>query len=338
MVDRRKNLDWRGEIMNISDAARANNLSPEVIRASAKQSADELLAMFELPYKVDRDLNKELLKAVSNAIQNIDLDSDQTAGTKKYVEKLRTAQAALLQNRLSWAEWVSLSKAAPTKSSLPFAEPVQIIAGDFEKHPGLHSDIRNFSVEAFELAADSIEAFQTMKKQKGMLDFVDQEHRLFKLLDHPHVKAALADELQVLFVDEFQDTSPIQLALFMKLAALANQVIWVGDIKQAIYGFRGSDPKLMQAVLHGVTEGGGTTDVLKVSWRSGRRWLVTLTRYSCRHSPTHWQRSRWRSNLSELSSMKRLLCLAGIYRVVRSKSVPMIWHTVFKGLWIAATR
>jgi ATP-dependent exoDNAse (exonuclease V) beta subunit len=87
-------------------------------------------------------------------------------------------------------------------------------------------------------------------------------------LDHPHVKATLSDELQVLFVDEFQDTSPIQLALFMKLAALADKVIWVGDVKQAIYGFRGSDPELMQAVLRGVVDGGGVTDVLPNSWRS----------------------------------------------------------------------
>ena len=50
-------------------------------------------------------------------------------------------------------------------------------------------------------------------------------------------------------VDEFQDTSPIQLALFLKLAALRHEVVWVGDIKQAIYGFRGSDTALMRAVI-----------------------------------------------------------------------------------------
>ena len=101
-----------------------------------------------------------------------------------------------------------------------------------------------------------------------MLDFVDQERRIFDLLDDEHVRATLADELEVLFVDEFQDTSPIQLALFMKLAVLADRVIWVGDIKQAIYGFRGSDPDLMQSVLDAVEAGGGATDVLEYSWRS----------------------------------------------------------------------
>jgi ATP-dependent exoDNAse (exonuclease V) beta subunit len=69
-------------------------------------------------------------------------------------------------------------------------------------------------------------------------------------------------------VDEFQDTSPIQLALFLKLARFANRVYWVGDIKQAIYGFRGSDTELMQAILKALPDLGGAKQVLPFSWRS----------------------------------------------------------------------
>ncbi len=267
-IDDNYQPDWRGEVMNVASAARANNMSPEQVRSWAKTSTDDLLDMFMPPYSPDRDLNQELLKSITHAIENIDTDEDTTKGTENYLNKLRDARAALGQDRLQWSEWVSLSKKGPTKKSVYLAEPVQIIAGDFEKHPLLHSDIREFCAEVFALAADSIEAYQQLKAQQGMLDFVDQEQRLYELLDHPHVAETLADELQVLFVDEFQDTSPIQMALFMKLAALADQVVWVGDIKQAIYGFRGSDPELMQAVLRGVTAGGGTTDILKYSWRS----------------------------------------------------------------------
>nr|MBP6724812.1 UvrD-helicase domain-containing protein [Halioglobus sp.] len=67
---------------------------------------------------------------------------------------------------------------------------------------------------------------------------------------------------------EFQDTSPIQLALFLKLSRLAEQVIWVGDIKQSIYGFRGSDPTLMAAVVQRVTADGNEPEILEKSWRS----------------------------------------------------------------------
>ncbi|MBK6511879.1 MAG: hypothetical protein IPG06_22225 [Haliea sp.] len=45
------------------------------------------------------------------------------------------------------------------------------------------------------------------------------------MLDHPPCQATLREELQLLMVDEFRDTSPIQLALFLKLA-----VGWAGDL------------------------------------------------------------------------------------------------------------
>lgn len=269
MVDRGTlQLTWRKEVMNVASAARANNMSPAELRSWAKASADELLGMFPEPYPTSRNLSAELLGAVNQALKKVDTEADTTKTTREFLRLLTGVQAGLTQHRLQWLEWVRLSKAKAATKSRAFAEPVQQIAGDFEKHPELHADIRKFCVEVFDLAASSIEAYQRIKEEQGMLDFVDQEHRMYRLLDHPYVKATLEDELQVLFVDEFQDTSPIQLALFMKLSALADQVIWVGDVKQAIYGFRGSDPELMQAVLRGVTDGGGKTDVLEHSWRS----------------------------------------------------------------------
>src|SRR6202035_496299 len=64
----------------------------------------------------------------------------------------------------------------------------------------------------------------------------------------------IREEFDLLVVDEFQDTNPIQLALFIGLAALVKRcAVWVGDVKQAIYGFRGSDPDLIDAVLDNVT-------------------------------------------------------------------------------------
>lgn len=83
-----------------------------------------------------------------------------------------------------------------------------------------------------------------------MLDFVDLEQRTLALLEQPEVANIIKEEFDLLVVDEFQDTNPIQLALFFRLAELVkNGAVWVGDAKQAIYGFRGSDPALMDAVI-----------------------------------------------------------------------------------------
>src|SRR5690606_2326367 len=59
----------------------------------------------------------------------------------------------------------------------------------------------------------------------------------------------LSREIRCVFVDEFQDTSPLQLAIFLKLAEIAERSVWVGDRKQAIFGFRGTDPSLMSAAV-----------------------------------------------------------------------------------------
>ena len=77
-------------------------------------------------------------------------------------------------------------------------------------------------------------------------------------------------------MDEFQDTNPMQLALFLKLAALANRVIFVGDVKQAVYEFRGCDPMLVFATLEGLAAGNAERDVLRRNWRSQANLLHYL--------------------------------------------------------------
>jgi ATP-dependent helicase/nuclease subunit A len=266
ILDQDHQLNWRGEVKRIADAARANNQSAADIRQLGKASADELLAHF--PKATTRDLDRLLLNAIEHAMAGIDTNADSTKVTRDYVSLITGIRAGLYKQRATWPEWIGLSKKMPGKNSKMFAEPIADIAIDFDKHPALHQDIRLFAEQAFAIAADSLTTYQQMKSQKGLIDFVDQEQRLYQLLDHPTVQDTLREELQLLMVDEFQDTSPIQLALFLKLSQLAAQVIWVGDIKQSIYGFRGSDPTLMTAVVQRVMAQGNAPEILEQSWRS----------------------------------------------------------------------
>ena len=238
---------WRGQIAAIVNAARANDCDPSVLPSFAQTSSDELLSHFREPSK--RDLDADLQKALVQALDEIRQITDSTQATKGYIQLLRKAVKLSADNNLPWPDWIALSKKLPGAKCKMAAEPVQIIASDYEVHPRLQSDIRDYTALLFEVAAGCLATYQEVKQRQGLIDFVDQELLVFRLLDHPTVKETLAEELQLLMVDEFQDTSPIQLALFSRLAALADKVIWVGDIKQAIYGFRGSDPELMQAVF-----------------------------------------------------------------------------------------
>lgn len=266
LADRLSIDDWRGVVKDITEKARSNGQVDTQISDLGLESANSLLEHF--PPTTNRDLDDELRSAIQSFLEQVEKIDDSTKGTKSYIDLLKTQLSLLKQNRLPWSAWYKLVTQKPTKKSMDVSENIRLIASDVEMHPRLHSDIRNFSEQIFAMAAQAMRVYQDFKQKRGLLDFTDQEQLLYQVIDCDSVQAILHDELDLLLVDEFQDTSPIQLALFLRLTKFATKVIWVGDIKQAIYGFRGSDPELMLAILNYLEENGGTIEILEKSWRS----------------------------------------------------------------------
>ncbi|MFO7987647.1 MAG: UvrD-helicase domain-containing protein [Desulfatiglandaceae bacterium] len=85
--------------------------------------------------------------------------------------------------------------------------------------------------------------YQTRLKALGMLDFDDLEVETLRLFrDHPAVAQKYSEKYRWIFVDEYQDTHPIQVELLKKLIRTdKNRICVIGDPDQAIYGFRGAD-------------------------------------------------------------------------------------------------
>lgn len=267
--------DWRSEVRKCVDLTRANDIGSSTLAPTANENCESLLAFFPSPFAADIDLDGRLLAAIEKCQKQIIGNGDESKGTAKYLQLLEENIDRVRNRSLPWSMWAKLSKASPTRRSQEAAQAVSNTAIDYDRHPRLHQDIREWIVSVFGLAAGAMRVYQEFKKKRGVMDFVDQEKQVLKLLEKEVVQQTLADEIDLLLVDEFQDTSPIQLAIFLKLSTLARKSIWVGDIKQAIYGFRGSDPELMNAVVRGLKTEGGTIDILKESWRS-RPQLVEL--------------------------------------------------------------
>ena len=264
-------VPWREALRALVDQARANAIAADTLRQQGAANADAMLAHFPPPLAGSAAaLDGRLLQAIEQALPGLSAAS--LASGKKnsaaYLALVETARGELGAGTLSWAGWNKLAGAAPEKGLQAQVQAIASAAALMARHPGLRHDLQRYLALMFGLAADTLEAYAQAKRELGALDFTDQESLLLALLDDPGVAATLADELDLLLVDEFQDTSPIQLALFLKLAALARQVVWVGDIKQAIYGFRGSDTRLMNAVLAALPALGGSKRVLGSSWRS----------------------------------------------------------------------
>ena len=267
--------EWKEALQTLVDQIRNNDVPLDQLDVFAKTNADALLAHFPPPARADLDAT--LLQAIRTALPEIEAVA--AAGNKKnttaYLALVKDFERDLERKAAPWGAWIKLSKSAAEASLRATIEPICVLAGRVAEHPGLHADLRRYLDRMFALAGRALAHYQAAKQEMGVLDFADQEHQLLGLLDHPEVAAVLADELDLLMVDEFQDTSPIQLALFLKLARFAKRVVWVGDVKQAIYGFRGSDAALMQSILAAPPALGGHKDVLPASWRS-RPELVKL--------------------------------------------------------------
>ncbi len=97
--------------------------------------------------------------------------------------------------------------------------------------------------------ADGVnQAYDAKKQDLGVLDFNDLLIHAKKLLVGPQsnlLRKHWAAHLQLLLVDEFQDTDPLQVELVMALCdneVARGKLFFVGDFKQSIYRFRGADP------------------------------------------------------------------------------------------------
>lgn len=253
-----QDLDRRLDARKIVEAARANGLTSADLRECANRSKQTLDACLGRCEPDPDAIDTALLTAIDTALAAIDLSVDTTKGTAGYVGDLRRWRRDLEGNRLRWGNWANLSKNAPCKKSKPHAAPVQAAATRHLAHPRLRADLHELIELLFEVAARGIDAYQDHKRDRGVIDYVDQETLLLDLLRRADVRDALAGQLDLVLVDEFQDTSPLQLAIFLELATLARESVWVGDPKQAIYGFRGTDPKLMDTAIEALTS--ETTD------------------------------------------------------------------------------
>jgi ATP-dependent exoDNAse (exonuclease V) beta subunit len=130
--------------------------------------------------------------------------------------------------------------------------------------------------------AGATERYQQLKEAAGALDFADLLVRARDLIrDDAGVRRHLQGKFSRIFVDEFQDTDPIQAEILLLLAAddssvtawehvapVPGKLFIVGDPKQAIYRFRGTDVGTYWRVSRQVERHGGRVLQLTTSYRS----------------------------------------------------------------------
>lgn len=273
-------LRWQEIVRQIADAVRTNHLDLEALDRDCETSVRSFLDLLDTPIETGADLDARLetvlVQACVDLRARIDGGVDKTKATAQALDACERALHRLKgQGALPWPEWAALTNLEASSKADVLCEAVRQAAGAFHRHPQLREDCEFAIRLCFGLARRTLTAYQRFKTERRAIDFVDQETLALKLLQRSDVQDALSAEISLVLVDEFQDVSPLQLALFLALSRISPRNVWVGDQKQAIYGFRGADPSLMEAVV-GELLRGKDPETLGIGRRS-RAPLVHLT-------------------------------------------------------------
>ena len=76
---------------------------------------------------------------------------------------------------------------------------------------------------------------------ENVMDYGELLLRAVVRANEPAVSSLLRRQFRAVYVDEYQDTDPLQVALLKALVVPQTTLVAVGDPDQAIYGFRGAD-------------------------------------------------------------------------------------------------
>jgi ATP-dependent helicase/nuclease subunit A len=129
---------------------------------------------------------------------------------------------------------------------------------------------------------EPIDRYEALKARAGALDFLDlllQARNLVR--DHAHVRRGFQQRFTRVFVDEFQDSDPLQAEILLLLAAddpdetdwrrarpAPGRLFLVGDPKQSIYRFRRADVGIYRDVCRQLEAQGARRVRLTRSFRS----------------------------------------------------------------------
>lgn len=275
-VDRGRKINydfWKGDLSKILEYAK--NYQIKDFKPSIAYSKEMTRSLVHSGHHIK--VNFDLLEDILNQAQKLNDadDSDDQLSRRRSIETQRRLMKIKNPSSFRYAMEVGAFV-----KNLPWRELAELKAefADSLANPYASEEVReslNKYIELmFRLAEEWNAKYQEYKTEHHLIDFADMEEYFYQLLEKDEVAADIKATYKYVFVDEFQDCSPIQVKIFDKLSEIVDHSIWVGDKKQAIYGFRGSDTVLTTAVMDIVKENekkgldGCSTEILGYSWRS----------------------------------------------------------------------
>ncbi len=275
-IDRTNKINydfWKADLSKILEYAKNYQIKDFKPSVECSKEMTKSLVHGGHHIKVNFDLLEDILDQAQK-LNEAD-DSDKQASWRRKIETHRRLMTINDPSSFSYAQDVGAFVA-----SLPWRElnAMKTQFADCIANPYASEEVRatldKYIDLMFRLAEEWNVKYQEYKTEHHLIDFADMEEYFYQLLGNEDAVADIKATYKYVFVDEFQDCSPIQVKIFDKLSEIVERSIWVGDKKQAIYAFRGSDTVLTTAVMDIVKDNekkgldGCGTEILGYSWRS----------------------------------------------------------------------
>ncbi|MGH8189695.1 MAG: UvrD-helicase domain-containing protein, partial [Steroidobacteraceae bacterium] len=229
----------------------------------------------------------ELSKNASYVGDNLFLDTDPVRRLHRDlsgVDDLDQLEALFVElrrnrdfKRMRKGSGPTYAKGVPRQQVLDARDLLVQALGDFQ----LHADADLAALLHGELLG-CVERYEQLKARQGALDFLDLLLRARDLMrDDRLVREHFQGRFTRIFVDEFQDTDPLQAELLLLLAAndpgetrwrhvtpAPGKLFVVGDPKQSIYRFRRADVGIYRSVCEQLVRAGARLVRLETSYRA----------------------------------------------------------------------
>ena len=264
-----KNYDfWKEDVKDIMDKSRSFDTDMSENLKASLDYAKSLLGDWPLSY--DKNDTRDIM-ALLDEFDTVNAGSREGPQKNKRDKAIKDWRHKF-SNEASYLTYQSL---ANIQNRLPLTDysncqHFQTVMTSLS-HIYDSKEVKDKILEYIDLIFDVVnrlsQKYQNYKKEQHSVDYVDIENHFLTLLDNEEVKADIRKNFKYVFVDEFQDSSPTQVKMFEKLSAIVGRdedddykvtigsntfnlhnSVWVGDFKQAIYGFRGADTALTKAV------------------------------------------------------------------------------------------
>ena len=248
-----------------------------------ENNVDNLLKTYE-------SIINDLKKTIELEIENMSLyfDSD-------YIEKVNDAVYNILNADIDELHLYSTVKlptvprgsseeAKASKDSLKKACDKLLSYGNYGTINDIKNDIystKDTVLTILDIIKEFLLEIEKYKKENDIYTFNDISKLSIKILkENENIREELKGSFKEIMIDEYQDTNDVQETFIGMISN--NNVYMVGDIKQSIYRFRGSNPEIFKEKYSNYSKdiGGYKIDLIK-NFRSRSEVLDNINKIFC---------------------------------------------------------